>query len=414
MSLSRFFLLVLSAPALFYAEPGTARLTLDAALQQAVQTYPALAAQQARVDAARQAQIPAAELPDPRLAIGIDNFPVSGPTAGSLTADFMTMQRIGVMQDVTNTAKRRARRESAEARVAQAGAEQRAVRRMVQRDTALAWIARLAVEKKLTQFARLEQENRLLAETVRARIASGQARLDEALMPRQEAMKLADQRDELVSQQQQARAVLQRWMGRTDDTAMDDTWPGWPVERSVLQARLHQHPELAVFVPRDQVLAAEMREAEAAKHPDWGVALVYQRRGQQFGDMVSAELSFDLPIFSARRQDPRIAEKQAERAGLEAEREEILRQHAEELERDFAEYERLEKSVARQRDALLPLLASKLDLLLASYRAGKAGLAEIIAVRAERQAAELQLIEFEGQRSLAAARLHFGYGENAE
>lgn len=414
MSLSRFFLLVLSALALFDAELSAAPFTLAQALQQAVQTYPTLAAQQARVDAARQAQIPAAELPDPRLAIGIDNFPVSGSAAGSLTADFMTMQRIGVMQDVPNAGKRRARRDSAAARVEQASAEQQVVRRAVRRDTALAWITLLAAGKKLAQFAQLEQENRVLAEAVRARIASGQARVEEAVMPKQEALKLADQRDELRAQQQQANSALQRWLGHTTDLTMDETWPSWPVERSALQARLHQHPELAVFAPRDQVLVAEVREAEAAKHPDWGVALAYQRRGQQFGDMVSAEFSFDLPVFAARRQDPRIAEKQAERVGLEAEREEMLRQHTEELERDFAEYERLEKSLARQRDALLPLLASKLDLLLASYRAGKAGLAEVIAVRAESQAAQLQLIELQGQRSLAAARLHFGYGENAE
>ncbi|MGA9164531.1 MAG: TolC family protein, partial [Thiobacillus sp.] len=213
MSRPRFLLVLPLALALFNAEAGAAPLTLAQALQQAVQTYPALAAQQARLDAARQAAIPAAELPDPRLAIGIDNFPVSGPTAGSLTDDFMTMQRIGVMQEVPNADKRRARRESAEARVAQAGAEQQAVQRAVRRDTALAWINRLTAEKKLAQFAQLEQENRLLAEAVRARIAGGQARVEEAVMPKQEALKLADQRDELRAQQQQASAALQRWLG---------------------------------------------------------------------------------------------------------------------------------------------------------------------------------------------------------
>lgn len=414
MSRPRFLLVLPLALALFNAEAGAAPLTLAQALQQAVHTYPALAAQQARLDAARQAAIPAAELPDPRLAIGIDNFPISGPTAGSLTDDFMTMQRIGVMQEVPNADKRRARRESAEARVAQAGAEQQAVQRAVRRDTALAWITRLTAEKKLAQFAQLEQENRLLAEAVRARIAGGQARVEEAVMPKQEALKLADQRDELHAQQQQASAALQRWLGQTADEPLDTAWPTWPVERSALQARLHQHPELAVFAPREQVLAAEVREAEAAKYPDWGVALAYQRRGQQYGDMVSAELSFDLPVFAASRQDPRIAEKQAERIGLEAEREDMLRQHTEELERDLAEYERLERAVNRQRDALLPLLSGKLDLLLASYRAGKTGLAEVIAARAESRAAQLQLIELEGQRSMAAARLHFAYGEDAE
>ena len=123
MSLSRFTLVISLALASHSADFSAAPLTLDQALQQAVQSYPALAAQQARVDAARQARIPADQLPDPKLGIGIDNFPISGPMANSLTADFMTMQRISVMQEVPNADKRRARRDSAEARVAQASAD---------------------------------------------------------------------------------------------------------------------------------------------------------------------------------------------------------------------------------------------------------------------------------------------------
>ena len=242
MSLSRFTLVISLALASHSADFSAAPLTLDQALQQAVQSYPALAAQQARVDAARQARIPADQLPDPKLGIGIDNFPISGPMANSLTADFMTMQRISVMQEVPNADKRRARRDSAEARVAQASAEQQATRREIRRDTALAWIARLKAEKKLVGFDQLEQENRRLAETVRARIASGQARVDEAVMPKQEALKLADQRDELQAQQQQAVAGLQRWLGQAADEALDQDWPTWQVERPALQARLQHHP----------------------------------------------------------------------------------------------------------------------------------------------------------------------------
>ena len=414
MSPFRFTWVISTTLALLSVDINAEPLTLDRALQQAIASYPGLRAQQARVDAARLAQIPAAELPDPKLGFGIDNFPISGPMANSLTADFMTMQRISVMQEVPNADKRRARRDSATARVAQATVEQQVLRREVLRDTALAWITQLKAEKKLAWFAQLEHENRSLAETVRARIASGQARVDEAVMPKQEALKLADQRDELEAQRQQAVAGLRRWLGPTADVPLDQTWPGWQIARATLQTRLQHRPELQVFEPRAQLLAAEEREAQAAKHPDWGVELAYQRRSQQFGDMVSIGFNFALPVFAERRQNPLIAAKHAERLGLEAEREDLLRRHTEELERDLAEYQRLELALTRQREALLPLLASKLSLLQAGYSADKVSLTEVIAARAEKQAAQLQLIELEGQRSMAAARLHFGYGEDAE
>lgn len=400
--------------AVFAPMAGAAPLSLDEALALAQREAPNLAASTAKVDAARQSVVPAGELPDPKLALGIDNYPISGPDAFSMTADFMTMRRIGVMQEVPNSDKRRARREVAEARLEQAGAEQQVVRREVRRDTALAWIARLTVEKKLAQFVRLEQENRLLTEVVRARIAGGQGRAAEEVMPRLEALELANQRDELEMQQRQAVAGLRRWLGQAAEQPMSEVWPAWPVGREALQAGLHQHPELIAFDPMGRVLAAEVREAEAAKRPDWAVDMAYQRRGSEFGDMMSLEFRFDLPVFAERRQDPLIAAKQAERIGLDAAREGLLRQHAEELERDLAEYERLERVLARQRDTLLPLLTDKFDLMLASYRAGKSELAEVIAARAERQTAQLQLIGMEGQKSATAARLHFVYGEDTK
>lgn len=393
---------------------GAAPLSFDEALALAQREAPVLAASAAKVDAARLSVVPAGELPDPKLTIGIDNYPISGPDAGSLTAEPMTMQRIGVMQEVPNADKRRARRDAAEARLAQADAEQQVVRRELRRDMALAWIARLTAEKKLAQFVRLEQENRLLTEVVRARIAGGQGRAAEGVMPRLEALELANQRDELEMQQRQAVASLRRWLGQAAEQPINDAWPDWPVRRETMQAGLHQHPELIAFDPMGWVLAAEVREAEAAKRPDWAVDLAYQRRGSEFGDMMSLEFRFDLPVFAERRQDPLIAAKQAERIGLDAAREGLLRMHAEELERDLAEYERRERVLARQRDTLLPLLTDKLDLMLAGYRAGKSELAEVVAARAERQAAQLRLIEMEGQKSAAAARLHFVYGEDTK
>ena len=118
--MSLFHFLLALAVILAGSSARAAPLTLEQALQQAVQSYPALAAQQARMAAARYAAIPAAELPDPKLAFGIDNLPISGPDAFSLTRDFMTMQRIGISQEVPNADKRRARHDAAEARLAQA------------------------------------------------------------------------------------------------------------------------------------------------------------------------------------------------------------------------------------------------------------------------------------------------------
>src|SRR3569623_1889097 len=96
-----------------FAEP----LSFNAALALAVREAPMLRAESAQVDAARQAAIPAGELPDPKLTLGLDNVPVEGVDRFSLSGEPMTMQRIGVMQEFPNNAKRGARVEVARGRI---------------------------------------------------------------------------------------------------------------------------------------------------------------------------------------------------------------------------------------------------------------------------------------------------------
>jgi outer membrane protein TolC len=156
---------------------------------------------------------------------------------------------------------------------------------------------------------------------------------------------------------------------------------------------------------------AKVREAEAQKQSDWGWELDYQRRGRQFGDMVSVQFTFDLPLFPDSRQNPKIAAKHAELNQLEAEREALLREHSQQLEDDLAEYERLNRAMRRSQDSLLPLAKEKVALTMASYRAGKSDLAAVIAARRELIETRLKQIDFEEQRALTSARLYFAYGD---
>ena len=152
-----------------------ASLTLDEAARLARSRAPTLTAQQ-NVLAAAQAMRPAAgTLPDPRLTAGIDNFPIAGPDRYRLTGDFMTMQRIGLVQEVPNRAKREARMSAAEARVQREEALLTSAELAVRREVMLAWLAVYFAEQRAGHLATLERENRLLLETVDARIGAGKA-----------------------------------------------------------------------------------------------------------------------------------------------------------------------------------------------------------------------------------------------
>ncbi|MHB8167796.1 MAG: TolC family protein, partial [Sulfuricella sp.] len=402
---------VLAIVVVAFAAPAVAApLSFEEALQLAERNAPSLAMENARLEAARQAAIPAGELPDPKLVLGIDNLPISGTDRFSLTRDSMTMQRIGLMQEVPNADKRQARVDVAQSTIARVVAERRIEWLKVRREAALAWIARYTVERKLALFDTLYRENRLLAEAVRTRIAAGRGLAMDTILPRQEAAALADRHDQLERERSDAEAALKRWIGTAGGEPLVGEAPVWPITSETLTPHLHQHPELAVYNSMTRQAEAEVREAESTKKPDWAVELAYQRRGPDFGDMASIQFSFDLPVFAARRQNPQIAAKRAELIRIDAERETTMREHAQMLATDLAAYQQLDRAVQRQHASLLPLAQEKVELALAAYRAGQTDLATVIAARSEWIDARLKAIDLEGQRALVAARLHYAYG----
>ena len=112
-------------------------LSLDEAQRLAIERSRSLTAQALGIGAARERALAAGQLPDPVLTLAIDNLPIEKEQAAeapahpslakawasgnrfSTTRDFMTMRRIGVMQEWTRGDKRelRAERYQLEARL---------------------------------------------------------------------------------------------------------------------------------------------------------------------------------------------------------------------------------------------------------------------------------------------------------
>ena len=408
-----FFLRYITVSVLLMGPMASAQadpLSFDMALALALREAPVLAASEAQLDAARQAAVPAGALPDPRLALGIDNVPIEGPDRFNLNKEAMTMRRIGLMQEFPSRAKRAARVDVARSRVELAEAEIEVARLTVMRETAVAWIARDTVEQQLEQVDALFVENKLLDAAVRARLAGGRGMTTEIVMPRQEAAQIEERRDELQMRREQSIAILRRWVGTAADASLVGSVPEWPVSSRPLLHGLHRHPEIELFSPQGRILDAEVAEAEAAKKSDWALELAYQNRAFRFGDMVMLQVSFDLPMFTSKRQEPRVAAKRAERVALDAERESVLRMHTAELESDLADYKRLGSAIKRQRELLMPLADEKISLAMAAWRGGKGSLTELISARSERIDTELKAIALEGEQRQVAARLHYVYG----
>ena len=122
---------------------------------------PQIDAQAASLRAAQQASLGAAEQPDPKLIVGIDNIPTDGTDRFNLTRDFMTMRKIGVMQEFTRDEKLKLRGDRANAEVQKETAILSLTKLNLRRDVALAWIDRYFAERQLDLVKELAREGEL-------------------------------------------------------------------------------------------------------------------------------------------------------------------------------------------------------------------------------------------------------------
>lgn len=381
-------------------------LTFDEAMVIVDQQSPALQTRQAALAGAVAAEGSAASLPDPKLALGVENLPISGADRFSLSSEPMTMRRIALMQDVPNQAKRDARTQAALARSERERAMLSATRLQLRQQLTRSWLMLQFVARRQSVLDELVLENRRLQDTLSARIAGGGAPAADMLMARQEALMLADRHDELLREQTKARAALRRLIGaRADETLVGDA-PLPSVQSEQARAAVHHHAELAAYPAMLEMAQAEMREAQAEERGDWSWEVGYSRRGAQWGDMVSFQLRFDLPWQKERLQQPMIAAKQREAERIRTELDEQTRRHAQEIDEQLAELHALDSQSARLRDAGLSLSADRVALALASYQAGRTDLGMLLAARRDLLETRMRQVDLDAQRADLLARLN--------
>lgn len=381
-------------------------LEFGEALQIAEQHSPRTAAQRLQIEAADTARKAAGTLPDPKLSVGIENLPVSGMDRWSLTRESMTMQRLALMQEVPNQAKRDAQAATARARVERERAALVLQRLQIRQEVSLAWIAAQAIEQRERLLAELLQENQRLQDSLPARVAAGTASAGDLLAARQEALALSDRRDDLQCDRAKARAALRRWVGpRADEGLQSGPEPlARPIEQ--MRADLPRHAELAQYPALRNMAQAESHEAQADSRGDWSWEVAYSRRGRQWGDMVSFQVTFDLPWQRGRRQTPLAQAKQLEAQRIEMEQEDAVRRHLQELDDGAAELQALERQIERLQSTGLRLAQGRVDLALAGYQAAKGDLGAVLGARAQVLEARLRLIDLQAQRDSLVARLN--------
>jgi outer membrane protein TolC len=366
-------------------------------------------------DALLDSAVAAGQLPDPRLRVGAVNVPTD---SFELDAEDMTMLEVGVSQmfppgDTRALAAQRYERQAAalDARIADR-------RRAVVRELREAWIEEAAlaqaqafvreqigwfdplVANAMTRYGNAELRQ---LDVVQATLA--QARLRERLLA-------------LQTERVEARARLSRWLDVSpDELATSISAPReWP-PLAVLEERLLAHPTMTDFDSR--IAAAETAAAleQQRYRPEWELDLSYGFRdgrrpdGTSRSDMLSAMVSFSLPLFSGDRQDRAVAAARAETRSVRA----MHDDHRRELRAELV----AALDVARSSRDIEELYESRLIALsdrasqaaMAAYANDTADFAELVETATALLELRLGKVQAAARRAKAEARIAYLTGE---
>ena len=402
-----------AALAMIAGAARAAPLTYEAALKLADDTAPSLRAKLADVRAARSSAIAAGRLPDPKLALGVEGFPISGPFAGRPGADDFSDVRVGLMQDFPSLAKRRAARERAAADIGAAEVGQTAQARKVRLETALAWINLYYAERRLAALATIDQELTRLRASAPSQIVSGAMRPAQSLEPERLMAALADRHADLTAVLAGARAELVRWTGDAQAEVTGEP-PDYRLDAAALRDGVDRLPTLTAYDAMARQADADVGAAKADKRSDWTWELAYQHRAPRFGDMIMLQATVSLPLFASTRQDPIITARVETAGGVRLEREAARRELLAALDASLADHAMHHDRLVRARETLVPLAKRRVELETASYAAGTAGLADVLSAAVALAEAVTDDLDREADVARDGARIVLTYGVDAK
>ena len=384
-------------------------LTLESAQRQAVARSSLLAAQDSAITASREMAVAAGQLPDPVLRLGIDNLPTDGADRFSIGRDFMTMRRIGVVQELTGGQKRQLRSARLELDAAKTLGERNAAIANIQRDTAIAWLDRYYAEAMRavvsTQLTHAKSEIEASESAYRA----GRGTSADILAAYSAQVLIEDRGSELARRVSGAKSNLARWLGDAAQAPLAGRPPldSVRLDGHAIDDQIGHHPQLALLATQEDIARTDIQLAEANKKSDWTVELSYAQRGSSYSNMMSVGLSVPLQWDQPNRQNREVYAKQALLDQARAQKEDALRMHIAEARAMLIDWQSGRERQGRLQRELIPLASERTEALLGGYRAGKLGLTEVLAGRRNELDVRLQALQLEADTARLWAQLNF-------
>ena len=392
-----------------FAAKAEQPLTLADAIQLATQSQPLLQSLDDAAASTRQAAVAEGQLPDPKLKFGMINLPVTTRDALRLDRDDQTMFNVGYSQEMVPLTKRELASNKLEAMADEFHSEQVATARSIERDVALAWLDVYEAQRKSELYQHIVDEMTAARKVMVAGISSGGAKTSEVLAMDTEISMTNEKRIYALRDERKARAALARWIGTSASRPISSELPVMTnsTDSATYANEIEKHPLLQNAHQSEKVAQLDVDSAQANLERNWGWEVGYGKRFADRSDMLSFQVSIDLQLDRANRQDRRTAEKLVLVEKAQKITEDKRRELSADLEGALADAQAAEARENVHLSSLIPNAAARLSVAQAGYAAGKNSLSDIWEAR--RSVIEIELDHWTILTDRQRAAVKIGY-----
>jgi outer membrane protein TolC len=392
------------------------KLSLAEAEQLALQGDPMLGNIDATAQALDEAAIADGQLPDPKLKVSLFNFPTD---TFDRDQEPITQLRFGVQQAIPrgNTLELRSKRTRVQASGERAKIANET--RKLKRDVRANWYETyywLRAEQIVTANKRLFRE---MVDITESQYATGRRNQQDVLRAELELGLLDDRLTDIQQKQEASRANLARWIGSESQRDLPVEFPVLPEPSSLadIQAVLPQHPALRMQQAHIEMNRQNVSIAREAYKPAWTVGVDYGVRdgnnpnGSERADLLAATVTFDLPIFTSKRQDRRLAAAQRREGAAKLQYDDKLRAMQSMLERDFVTWQRLSQRLQRYQKVLIGQATANSEASLLAYQNDATDFPTLMRAKITELNTHLKALRIHVDAAKAQARLLYLAGE---
>lgn len=411
MRLSPLFIISL----LTFSSITQAELSLDSAIQKALSSDHWNQSSVYQEQALRAKAIASAQLPDPKLRLGLANLPTD---SFDFQQENMTQLQLGVSQQFPRGNSLELSQQQWQQKAAKSPLQRQLRAASVKLNVSQAWLKLHQSKARLAHFKAKQHIFNELVAVSRANYRSGKALRHEVLDAEVKLTQLKDRMLQLEQLIQVQKASLQQWLtvesfDQSIATGFDlDLLISGKITQAEQDRSILKHPQIKILKQNIVIEDKAVDLADQAYKPAFKLDANYGYRadhenGRDRADLFSVAVTMDLPLFPEKRQDQHRRAAVQQREASKA----IYLLKARELRAELAiakaNLQGYEQRLAIYNQAYLKQLAAKRKSALRAYASAESGFKAVSIAAMEELEAQQQQILLEHQVAMATAKINF-------